>query len=208
VKRETGPERDQAASAFGVILEAFLSRVPGALAAALVDLEGETVDYAGQMDPFALRVAAAHFRILLEEMKSQPSLLGGRSLLLRAARRSYLVHVLAEGYALLVVFSRGAGFTGWQRAIIVCTRGLSAEAGWRADKPAWFPAEVVADKRLRPVRVKSGASEQRVEVLGALVGAPDRRERAWRVRLETGVEAMLVRERGGVWYSDEPLGEP
>jgi hypothetical protein len=183
-----------------------LDRVPGAHAAALVDFEGETVDYAGDLDPYTLRVAAAHFRIVLEDALSQPALRNLKSLVVRAARRTYLVHPVADGYALFVLFARGAGFSGWQRALTVCAHGLSSEAGWEAVKPAWFPVEVVSDARLRPLSVKAGQTERRVEVLGALAGALQRRERAWRVRVETGVEAMLVREPGGSWYADEPLG--
>jgi hypothetical protein len=182
--------------------------VPGAHAAALVDFEGETVDYAGDVDPFSLRIAAAHFRIVLEDAVSQPRLCDVKSVLVRAARRSYLVHGMAEGYALVVLFAGRAGFTGWQRALTVCAHRLSSEAGWEGVKPAWFPVDVVSDARLRPLRVKAGQTECRVEVLGALAGSLPRRERAWRVRVDTGIEAMLVREPGGSWYADEPLGQP
>lgn len=206
VRRPPRLERDQATSAFGGILEAFVSRVPGARAAALVDLDGETVDYAGDADPFALRVAAAHLRIVLEEAHGQRGLAGLRSIVLRAARRTYLVHAMAEGYGMVVIFSRRAGFSGWERALAVCAHGLAAEAGWTAKRPSWFPVEVTTDARRRPTRVRSGTLDFALEVLGLLAGASSRSgDRAWRVRLESGMEAMLVRERGGSWYSDEPL---
>jgi hypothetical protein len=181
--------------------------VPGALAAALVDFEGETVDYAGDLDAFSMRVAAAHFRILLEDAVSQPHLHDVTSVMVRSVRRTYLIHAMAEGYALVVLFGRGAGFSGWQRALTACAHRLSSEAGWAGVKPAWFPVEVVADARLRPLRVKAGKTERSVEVLGAVAQTPVRRERAWRVRVDTGIEAMLVREPGGSWYADEPLGD-
>jgi hypothetical protein len=53
-----------------------------------------------------------------------------------------------------------------------------------------------------------------LEILGALVNSLGRRERGWRVRFDTGVEAMLVREPGAPakfsrshWYSDEPFDD-
>jgi hypothetical protein len=30
-------------------------------------------------------------------------------------------------------------------------------------------------------------------------------DRAYRVRLDTGEEVLLVRERGGIWYAEEPI---
>lgn len=206
-KRRLRPDRDQVASEFGLILEAFLARAPGARAAALVDSQGETVDYAGAVDPFLVRVAAAHFRIVFGIAESQPALADTRFLLVRALRRSFLLHTLAEGYALCVLFARGAGFAGWHRALAVCAHHLSSEAGWKIPRPAWFPVEITSDERLRPLSVKMDRAERAVEVLGALASSTPGRERAWRVRVATGEEAMLVREAGGAWYADEPLSQ-
>ena len=58
-RAEAPTARDQAETAFTAILASLVERVPGAHAAALVDAEGETVDYAGDGEPFFLRVAAA-----------------------------------------------------------------------------------------------------------------------------------------------------
>ena len=57
--------RDTDPTPFTPILDALLGRLPGAVAAALVDREGETVDYSGRGDPFDMKVAAAHGRLLL-----------------------------------------------------------------------------------------------------------------------------------------------
>jgi hypothetical protein len=211
--------RDQRESAFAIILGSFIDRVPGARAAALVDSEGETVDYAGAVDPFEVRVAAAHWRIVLDHAAAQPSLLRLRTVAVRATRRSYLVSTLREGYALVAVLVRGAGLFACHRALWVCARTLGEEAGWSwddADKPPlWVPLEVVADAHHRPRAVKHRGRARGLDVLGSLVSRPllgalgafeaaRLRERAWRVRFETGVEAMLVREPGGFWYADEP----
>jgi hypothetical protein len=210
-----GAHRDQHESAFAAILASFVSRVVGARAAVLVDSEGETVDYAGRVDPFDLRVAGAHWRIVIDQAAEQPSMLGAQLLIVRATRRSYLVSTLPDGYALVVVLARRAGFSGWERALSVCTLALGEEAGWtwnRVAKPApWFPLDVVADPRHRPRAVRDGDRLRHVEILGSIVDrAATRtrtrpRERGWRVRVDTGLEAMLIREPGGTWYSDEPI---
>ncbi len=148
------------------------------------------------------------FRVVFEDLQSQPTLRGATIFCSSGPCTSCLVHAMAQGYALVVLFARGAGFTGWQRAITVCAHRLASEAGWAAAKPAWFPADIDSDARRRPVVVRAGQTERRLEVLGTFVGALARRERAWRVRADTGVEAMLVREPGGSWYADEPLAEP
>ncbi len=197
--------RDQAESAFASILAALVARVPGARAAALVDRGGETVDYAGRGDPYALRVAAAHFRLVLDEALSQPSLVGARTLVVRAARASFVVRSLPDGYALVLCMSRGAGFRGLGRAIPAFTRRLAQEAGWALEPTGWHAVDVLTDERLSPCAVIIQAREVLLEILGRFRAALPEHERAWRVRLQTGIELTLVRESGGFWYADEWL---
>jgi hypothetical protein len=217
-RRRARASRDQGESAFASILASLVASVPGARGAVLVDLHGETVDYAGEAPPFDLRVAAAHFRIVLNEAAAQPSLVGLDWLVVRAARKSYLIHALPDGYALVLLFARAAGFVGWHRAVVACRRALDAEAGWKwSGSPAtpWFRFEVVSDGRRRPRSVRVAGRLRPVEILGVLAEDPGseqamrqhltRGERGWRVRFETGMEVTLIREPGGFWYSDEPL---
>jgi hypothetical protein len=206
-RRRAAVARDQHESAFAAILGGLVGRVPGALAAAFVDRQGETVDYAGRIDPYAVRLAAAHWRIVLDEVNAQRSLRSARWLALRAGRASYILHELPDGYALVVVLTRAAGFSGWRRAVSACVEALGQEAGWTSSGRSWFPVQVIADQRRRPssLRPAPGARPRPIEVLGAVAGGLARRERGWRVRFDTGVEATLVREPGGVWYSDEPI---
>src|ERR1700730_10328586 len=70
IARETTPPRDQEASTFAAILNDLVVRLPGAFAAALVDGEGETVDYGGKVDPFDAKINAAHWRLVLAELSS------------------------------------------------------------------------------------------------------------------------------------------
>jgi hypothetical protein len=208
--------RDKPESAFAAILAALVARIPGARSAALVDFEGETVDYAGRGDPFEVRVAAAHWRIVLDDAATQPSMRRVQLVTVRAARRSYLVRTLPEGYGLVVVLARGAGFSGHLRALAVCARALGEEARWSwpegARPPRWFPVDIVVDLRRRPRALRAAGVLRPIEILGVMASRdsslPRPRERAWRVRFDTGVEAMLLREPGGAWYADEPLESP
>ncbi len=165
--------RDQHESAFASILADLLVRVPGGKAAALVDRDGETVDYSGRGSPYEMRVAAAHFRIVLDETRGQPSLGGVRSLVARASRASFAVHALPDGYALVVCLARGAGFRGLGRALQVCIRSLADEAGWPAPPSPWYAVEVLVDERGTP---QAGAAKPRP----ASPEPANKRRRLWR----------------------------
>jgi hypothetical protein len=209
-KRRVGTERDQHESAFSTILRTLVARIPGARVAALVDSEGETVDYAGRAKPFNVRVAAAHWRIVLDEARKARGLREVRSIAVRAERAGYLLQALPDGYALVVVMMRRAGFSGWQRAVASCVHALGEEAGWRRDgsemPPEWFPVTVVHDESRRPAAVRVDGRLHPLEIVGALQAGTAGRERAWRIRFESGLEATLVREPGGSCYLDEKLG--
>jgi hypothetical protein len=204
--RRSAPARDQHESAFAAILGDLVRRVPGARGAALVDRDGETVDYAGRGSPYQLKVAAAHLRIVLDEARAQTALTTTSAVLVRASRASFTVHALPEGYALVLWLARGAGFRGLGRSVPSCSRRLAAEAGWRPIVSPWHPVDVRADARKSPQALRrTGAAEVPVEVLGRFRTTLPEREKAWRVRIPTGVEFTLVRESGGFWYADEPL---
>jgi hypothetical protein len=205
------PARDQHATAFTYILSDLVARVPGALAAALVDVEGETVDYWALLPPFDVKVAAAHWRVVVDEIRQRQPLAESTFVAILAARGSYHVHVLPEGYALVILFSRAAGFGGWRRAVAACRLALAAEASWSARElrsPRWYWARVVTDARGRPVALGSPPNARAIDVLGAVVSGLERRERGWRVRVANGIDATLVREAGGNWYLDEPAALP
>jgi predicted regulator of Ras-like GTPase activity (Roadblock/LC7/MglB family) len=178
--------RDQKETGFTSILCDLVARVPGARAAALVDVEGETVDYAGALRPFDVRLAAAHWRIVLGVAAAQRSLRGLRFVTVRASRGGYLVRALPDGYALVVVLARAAGFARWERAVAGAAWALSVEAGWEhgGNLPAWFPVHVACDRRRRPLSVRVGGLERPLEILGAVSPRElARGERGWRVRL-------------------------
>ncbi len=198
----TPPARDVDATPFTAILEGLLGRVPGAYGAALVDGEGETVDYAGIAAPFDVRIAAAHLQILLRQVEDYGALGVPRWIIVRGGKKTAIVHALPDGYALAVLLRRRAGFTASRRAFASCERALASEAGWpEPEGRAWYAVDVEVDGRGRPRRV---APDIDVEVLGSVVGLPVR-ERGFRVRTADGVELTLVREARSCWYADEDL---
>jgi len=208
-RSDLAPMRDQATSTFTHILERLLAVTPGAQGAALVDFEGETVDYAGQLDAFELKITAAHWSIVLSETADATQVGPIERLTVRALGRAYHVRRLEENYAVVLVLHPRAAFAVSERAMQEAIAALSTEAGWPSPRSGgrWFWVEVESEhhgRAVRPRRLKVGGRFQPIEVLGALVGlAP--RERGFRVRLPSGAEMMLVRERLGRWFADEHL---
>ena len=69
----------------------------------MVDADGEAIDYAGRIEPFDIRVAAAEWRIVLARLERcrQQALGGATRLLARGVRKSFACVLLPEGYALV-----------------------------------------------------------------------------------------------------------
>ena len=206
-RRDRRAQRDMAPSTFAAILEALLEAIPGARAAALVDYEGETVDYAGALDPFDLKVSAAHWQLVLSEIAA--TRLGTpNQLVIRARAKSYVIRQLQSGYAIVVVLHPRAAFAASDRALQEADERLCAEAGWSAPRHAtrWYGVDVETDAadRGRPARLRGASGWQPVEVMGAMVGLRPR-EKGFRVRLPSGAEMLLVRERMDRWFADERL---
>ena len=72
----------------------------------------------------------------------------------------------------------------------------------------WFEVDVeTASKRSsRPVKLRVASTWEPVEVMGSMVGLK-RTERGFRVRLSSGAEMLLVRERMGRWFADERVDD-
>ena len=114
--------RDMDTTPFTPILVELLTRVPGAYAAALVDAEGECVDYAGKGTPFDTKIAAAELRVLLSQLQDAANVGAVRWLVLRGERRTVVARGLADSYALVTLLRRRACFTASQRAFDACER--------------------------------------------------------------------------------------
>jgi len=201
------PIKSSSNSPFGSILARVVESSPGCHAAAFVDREGEAVDVAGVGEDFDIKVAAAHWQIVLQQIHGLP--LGTvEKLLIGTAQRSYCIVPLAEGYSLVLQCKTRRAFHVSERAISVCCRALENEAGFEqvVAMVEWRAIEVLpSGSRLqRPERVQFGGKWEPVEVLGLLMGLPQR-ERGYRVRLQNGVEMTLVRESLGRWWTDETV---
>ncbi len=211
----SAPPRDMEATPFSAILGDFLARLPGAIAVALVDSGGETVDYAGKYDLFELKVMAAHFRILL----GTAGVLVGeaappRSLVVRARTRSILALLAPDGYAVVVVLGRRAGFARHEIAADRMMQALAQEAGWALEgQTRWEQVEVRRDRRGRPLELLmprpaaeglagDAAASSPLEVLGTFG------TNGYRVRRPDGHEFSLVREPKNAWYCDTRLTDP
>jgi len=202
-------DRDQEASPFSAILWR-LCEGCAAHAAALVDREGETVDYAGRISPYEIRVAAAELRLVLAfTHEAQVSGFAQvNEIRIRTGRRSYAIFGLGDGYAIVLELPRHS-FTVSPRALMQATRELESEAGiesvLRPGGTRWLRVEVRAsasDAR-RPDSVLLNGGWEAVTVLGRYrSGDLARRERGYLARLASGAEFSLVREPLGVWFAD------
>jgi hypothetical protein len=215
------PDRDQGASTFTCILEDLIDAIPFARAAAIFDFEGETVDYAGELAPFDVRVAAAHFQLVLSEVRERPGFETAFEVTALSERGGYFARVIDPGYGLLLILRRGGTFAVSRRALAEIEMRVLVEAGLRKpQRPPWYRVVVeLGGKGARPTRLcpagwRSPSGEQHplgpwlgVEILGALVGLGPR-QRGFRVRLENGAEMTLVRESRRLWFVDEPIASP
>lgn len=203
-RRAHRPPRDQAASPFTSILERLVVSTPGARGAALVDFEGETVDYAGHIDPFELKVAAATWQIVLYELEAT-AFAGPTQVTVRARRSSYVLRRVNHEYAIVLILHARAAFAVSERALVEAEAALAHEAGLpRKNRHTWFGVTVRVAAEHRPVELCIAGTWEPIEVMGAVVGLRAR-ERGYRVRLLSGAELMLIRERSGQWFSDEPI---
>lgn len=202
-------DRDQDASPFSAILWR-LCEGCSARAAALVDREGETVDYAGRLTPYEIRVAAAELRLVLAFTQEAqiPGFAQVDEIRIRTGRRSYAIVRLGDGYAIVLALVRHS-FSISPRALLQATRELESEAGiesvLRPGGTRWLRVEVRAsssDTR-RPDAVWLNGAWQPVTVLGRYRSRDlARREHGFLARLASGEEFSLVREPLGVWFAD------
>ena len=99
VGRRSWAPRDQEPTRFTPVLGR-LCESTAVLGAALVDRLGETVDYAGYVAPFDLKVAAAEWRLVLERLAcASPTLAwpDTHELVVRAARLSFIGRAAQRG---------------------------------------------------------------------------------------------------------------
>jgi hypothetical protein len=231
-RRRTLRPRDQAVSSFSATLLR-LCDATGAAGATLVDGQGETVDYAGYLEPYALKVMAAEWRIVLEYVRhgKRRDFSDVQEFVVRAREKSFALVALSEGYALVLELPRGA-FSFSRRAVAEAVRELELEAGLPSsnamgDSERWSKLEVrtvPGDKR-RPEAIWFKGAWHSVTIVGryalpgatkitgrpgggspARSGAIGAQMTAYRARLATGHEFALVREPMGRWFAGDLSG--
>jgi hypothetical protein len=200
--------RDQKLSSFAPTLGR-LCNAPGVVGAALVDANGEAVDYAGRIPPFEIRVAAAEWRIILARLQrsKNPAWKATAQMMVRGVHKSFGAVLLPEGYALVVQLLPHC-FRISQRALCEAVREICAEAGLDVPESLrahWTRIEVdesPAPQR-RPRAVWVDGRWNPIEVLGRCVDSellPN--EIGYRARLANGAEVTLVREPLAQWFAD------
>lgn len=200
--------RDQDPSGFSPVLQSLCDSTM-ALSAALVDSEGETVDYASQLDPFETRVAAAEWGLIVRTLSGNRLLCNddASELHFRGTRRSFTVIRLSQGYSLVVETPALSMFLS-KRAVIQAVHDVSIEAGlkipqsWVALRECWVRVIVKCDgQRRRPIAILRSGAWLGVHVLGKIAREQlGRSESGFRVRSDDGAELTLVREPLSRWY--------
>lgn len=197
---------------FTLILRKHIEATPGSLGAALVDGEGEAVDYAGDtLDPFDLKVAAAHWRLVLSDIeRGKLSAEGGATmrLIVLTEKRSFVLTALPDGYALLSILEANAAMGHADRSLDGTLRALHREAGWAFPPGAfrWHPIEVEVDARARPTRIRVRHQWTEVVPIGRIAQGLQPGEVGWRVDItHADCETTLVLGRDDHWYADLQL---
>ena len=172
-------------SAFTRILETLCESCHGALAALLVDEEGETVDLAAvtlvetdgddkivrRMEGFDIKLSGAHWQIVLREAMGTRHLGGVCQLWVTTPSHGYIIKSLFEGYVLVFVCRPDALYTVSRRALRQVEVELALEARWAVPEPEapfWRRAMVRMDARGRPNLLRyaaglDGSEEQDAE---------------------------------------------
>jgi hypothetical protein len=212
LRRRSIVGREHASTPFGATLLRLCDGTE-AMGAALVDYECEAVDYAGTLDSYAIRVAAAECRLVLREVQTSrvPGWAEVHEVLIRAQKYSFAMIALEEGYAIVMQLLRHC-FKISRRAVNEGVRDLCREAGlsvpYAFSREHWTRVEVtpLPKDRRRPASVWIGSSWSRVELLGRYEPRLlERGEVGYRARLANGEEVNLVRERLGRWYAEDLL---
>jgi hypothetical protein len=210
-RRRRGAVRDQSDSPFSAILTQLCDDC-GALGAALVDGEGEAVDYAGLLSPYEIKVAAAEWRIVLGVVKASrlPGFRDVAGITVRAKGRTFVMEALPDGYAIALCLPRHS-FNVSRRALGQATRELGREAGLALPEARaqvnWARVRVrtPAGSRLhrRPDAIWLQNAWSPITILGRYQARDlSHSELGYLARLASGAEVFLVREPLGVWFID------
>lgn len=95
---------------FKRLLTELVEEVPGALGAILADWEGESVDHAGQMDDYELKVVGAHKGVILQNLREAVQRLENdevEEVVVTTQKVQTLVLPVTQEYFLVLALKRG-----------------------------------------------------------------------------------------------------
>jgi hypothetical protein len=181
----------------------------------LVDTEGETVDYAGELDPYDIKIAAAEWSLVVRTLSGTRVLDRGDTFdfCFRGKSRSFAVVLLSQGYA-LVIETPPTSLSLSRRAVIQAVHEISTEAGlelpepWKTTHERWTRVSIKEERRLRrPTAIWCLEQWQAVTILGRLRRDQLRQSEAgYRVRIADIGETTLIREPFARWYAEDWAG--
>jgi hypothetical protein len=210
----------QLRSPFTTILEGLCLSCIGAIAAGLVDEEGENVDLASlplspnrgtlaSMPAYRIKLSLAHLQLVMREAIACGGLGRVRQLWVQASEYAYVLVDLHEGYLLVLVCTPDAIGTISARALRECEVGLCREAGWPLPQPqqiCWRRTHVRMSEKGVPgaVRWAFGRGEMVGDGRWLWVTVQPRAsrglERVYQVTTPKGTSLELVREPTGFWF--------
>ena len=221
-------------SPFTAILETFCESCVGALAAGLVDEEGECVDFAQlpllsgghRMQAYDVKLAGAHWQIVIRTalQKLGPHGWGNlHEMWIQTEHQGFLVRMLYEGYCLVLVCRPDALGTISERAVRQAELEIGHEAGWpikEPERPYWRRVQVQLGRSGHPRAMRFARPmvaaehlppelwDERLQVLERVASGPgfEKRFHILPGGWDNPEDALaLVREQTGFWYLACPL---
>jgi predicted regulator of Ras-like GTPase activity (Roadblock/LC7/MglB family) len=130
--------RDQLETSFTSVLRRLLKVSPTILGVAFVDKHGECVDYCSRIDPFEVKVNAAHLAIVMDEIRrtldknthGEPI-----KLMLNGTRRHLIARRINDEYTAVLTAGEGAPLRKLMDHLELAAHQLREEA--RATIPPW-----------------------------------------------------------------------
>ncbi|MEM9068789.1 MAG: hypothetical protein AAGE52_09790 [Myxococcota bacterium] len=199
-------------SLFTPALRELWASEPAILAAVFVDHEGETIDYCASMDVYDARIAGAHLLVVIDQIREFTLRVGaGRpsTLELKGKERDFVVRLIGEGTALVVVVQGGRTDQSLLVGVDDTVDRLREEAGIAA--PNWDPVGPNLEVSIRRATgwpfapkafVEGGKRQVIADVLGRWeeTGALAGNLVCFRVRTENGDELTLAYDESeGFW---------
>jgi hypothetical protein len=203
--------RDQLETTFTPMLRRAFEALPAMLAIAFVDKEGECIDYVSAIDPYDIKVSAAHAFILVDGLVVRAEKLGLSfpfALELAAEQRSLCVRRMCEEYVAVALVAPDADRSKLEHLMGELSREFRSEAGIEA--PPWDRSrglEVIVRSAVgwdyAPQELRDGGLRVAVtDVLGRWTepmseeGGQDEVV-CFRVRTQDGQEITLVHDPSG-----------